>query len=149
MAQLRFKVPQNVQREDTILWFITLRQLIILMVGGGISYVMFVQLGKHYYLNMIQQVLIWVPAGIAAAIAFIQIKGLSLINFCLAFGEHLLQPRHRYWIAGGGTPHLSSTVNFNPRLSKKAPKKTHTKSSLNSAHIKSMADLVDKPSTES
>ena len=35
---MRFKVPQDVQREDTIIGPITFKQLIIMIIGGGIGY---------------------------------------------------------------------------------------------------------------
>ena len=44
---MQYKVPQDVQREDTIIGPLTLKQLGILGVGGGIAYGIYISLGKN------------------------------------------------------------------------------------------------------
>lgn len=104
------KVPNDVQREDTILLFITLKQLIILLIGGGISYTMFVSINKTYELNEVQQTLIWIPAAIAAMFAFFKIKGMTMLQFALLAFEKIFRPPRRYWVQNGGIPFVSMTT---------------------------------------
>lgn len=117
---MRFKVPQDVQREDQILWFITLRQLIMLMIGFGISYMLFINLKKEYELSTIEMILIWIPAAISAAFAFLKIKGIRLPQFFLLLIEQIFFRRtHRFWIAGAGEPFASLTMSVHFSSGKK------------------------------
>jgi len=144
MMALRFKVPQDVQREDKILWFITLRQLGIILLGGGISYIMFVNITKHYYVNSLQMGLIWTPAAIAAAIAFVRIKSMPLIQFCLSACEIMFfRARYRYWIAGAGTSHTSSTYGFTYRKKARKEEEIVAYKDFNQERIANISSAVD------
>ena len=110
---MQYKVPQNVQREDTILWFITLRQFIILAVGFGISYFLLTQLRKNLLLNQLEYVLIFIPAGISLAFAFLKVRDISLFRFILLLLEQFgFRARQRYFIPNAGTPFVSLTRRF-------------------------------------
>lgn len=103
---MQYKVPQNVQREDTIIGPLTLKQMIILGVGGGICYAIYVSLSKTYYLE------IWLPpvviiSGITLAFAFLKIHSLPFHEFLMDFIEYHLLPRQRNWIQGAGTIFVS------------------------------------------
>lgn len=140
---LRYKVPQNVQIEDKILWFITLRQLIIIMIGGGISYLLFVNVTKSYYVNSIQMGLIWSPAAVSAAIAFLKIKGMPLIQFVLCASEVMFfRARYRYWIAGGGTDHTSSVYAFAINKAKKKDEVVKVKE-FDQNKMKNILEMID------
>jgi len=117
---MRYKVPQDVQREDQILWFITLRQLIMLLVGFGISYMIFKNMEKKYELDTIAHILIWTPAGIAALFAFLKIKGIPLVQFIFLLIEHFFfRFPKRYWIQQGGEPFVSLTTRISSLTKKK------------------------------
>ena len=117
---MRFKVPQNVQREDQILWFLTLRQVIILILGFGISYTLFNSLSKQYDLNQIEVILCWLPAAISVTISFLKIHGISLFKFVLLQIEQFIfrQPRRR-WVKHAGEPFVSMTTQFSMKTVKK------------------------------
>ena len=110
---MRYKVPQNVQREDQILWFLTLRQVIILILGFGISYSLWSSMSKNYDLNQIEIILLWIPAALAAAISFLKIHGISIFKFVLLQIEQLMfrAPRRR-WMKHAGEPFVSMTTPF-------------------------------------
>lgn len=121
---MRYKVPQNVQREDQILWFLTLRQVIILIVGFGLSYVLWSSLSKQYELNQIETILLWIPAALAAAICFVKIHGISIFKFILLQIEQLMfRPPRRRWIKHAGEPFVSITTPFTMDGGKKKEKK--------------------------
>lgn len=103
---MQYKVPQDVQREDTIIGPLTLKQMIILGVGGGICYAIYVSLSKTYFLE------IWLPpvviiSGITLAFAFLKIHSLPFHEFLMDFIEYHLLPRQRNWIQGTGTVFIS------------------------------------------
>lgn len=138
-----YKVPQNVEREDQILWFITLKQLIILLVGGGISYLLFINLVKdNDEASQILTVLVWFPAFFAVIFAFVKIKGISLFHLFLLVMEHgfFRYPR-RYWIAGAGEPLVSMTMRVEPlekKLEELEPKE------YNAHKARELAQFLDR-----
>ncbi len=142
---LRFKVPQDVQREDKILFFITMKQLIVLMVTGGISYFLFVQLSEVYYLSQVAIGFIMLPFVLGCAFCFVKIKGLGLFQFLLLNVEHLLLPRRRYWQEGSQTV-VSSTVDFSDTSKEK--KKAVVAKDISKDKIKNLADLIDNGGQE-
>ena len=138
---MQFKVPQNVQREDTILWFISLRQLLYLMIGGGISYFLFVKLKKNFELNTVENILIWLPAAISAGFAFLKIRGMTLFKFILVFIEQLFfRAPQRHWNPGGKI-FVSMTTPFS--LEKKNKKKENLDKNFSREKVKKLAAILD------
>lgn len=104
---MQYKVPQDVQREDTIIGPITLKQLGILGAGGAVAYVIYVSLVKVYYWQ------VWLPpvvivAGITLAFAFLKVHSLPFHKFLMNFIEYHILPKQRVWIQGTGMPFISS-----------------------------------------
>ena len=128
------------QREDKILFFITMKQLVILMVTGGISYFLFVQLSKTYILSQVAVGFILLPFILGCAFCFIKIKGLGLTQFFLLNVEHLLLPARRYWQPGSQTL-VSSTVDFS--MHQKNEKEAAVPKNISAEKIKNLADLID------
>lgn len=103
---MQYKVPQDVQREDTIIGPLTLKQMIILGIGGGLTYGVYTSLSKTYFLE------IWLPpvailSIITLSFAFLKIYSLPFHEFLMHFIEYHLLPRKRIWIQGSGTPFVS------------------------------------------
>lgn len=103
---MRFKVPQDVQREDTIIGPITLKQLIILGIGGTITYTTYLSLVDYF------EMIIWIwPVGIlgitTASFAFIKIHNLSFTQYLLHFTEYTLVSKRRAWQQGMGDVYIS------------------------------------------
>jgi hypothetical protein len=94
---LQYKIPQNVGIEDKIVGPFTLRQLIIVAVGCGISYVLFAVMSKVYELNFLEYFLIVLPALIAIAFAMVKINNIPLIKFIFLFLEFSIKPKSRLW----------------------------------------------------
>ena len=139
---MQYKVPQNVEREDQILWFITLRQLIILLIGGGISYLLFIHFVRgNNSASTLVAILCWVPALLSVAFAFLKIKGIGLFQLFLLVMEHgfFRYPR-RYWIAGAGDPFLSVTTKIS---SLKKEKQIISEKKLDKKKLKNAADFLD------
>ena len=96
---MQFKVPQNVQMEDKIVGPLTLKQLIICAVGGGIAYFIYISTSKAYVIS------VWLPATaipalITVAIAFVRIHDISFIKFILLQIERLIRPNKVYFEKG-------------------------------------------------
>ncbi len=138
---MQFKVPQDVQREDQILWFITIRQLAILFVGFGISYFLFVRVTKVYSLNDLESFIIWIPMGFSIAFAFLKIKNVSLLKFILLALEHFVfRARKRFWQPEMKT-FVSSTTPFS--INQKEKKKKIQSKNTSNEKMKKLAKVLD------
>ena len=93
---MQYKIPQNVQIEDKIVSFLTIRQLIICSIGGGIAYVFYITLAPIYYAE------VWGPpvfltSLLTLAIAFLKINDIRFTKWVLLLSEFLINPRRRVW----------------------------------------------------
>lgn len=98
---MQYKIPQNVQIEDKIVGPLTLKQLIILGVGGGITYAIYTYLASRYSIG----IWIWfvVPPGmLTAAFAFLKINGIPFAKWIILTAEHFYNPRKRTFLMGAG-----------------------------------------------
>lgn len=91
------KIPQNVYVEDRIIGSVTLRQIIICLLTGGLSYGIFASLKSAGAMSMVTGVLAWTPLVIGAAFAFVKINGISLTRFVLLILEKMDKPAVRVW----------------------------------------------------
>ncbi|OGJ48363.1 hypothetical protein A2344_05145 [Candidatus Peregrinibacteria bacterium RIFOXYB12_FULL_41_12] len=85
--------------EDKIVGPLTLKQLIICAVGGGIAYFIYISTSKAYVIS------VWLPATaipalITVAIAFVRIHDISFIKFVLLQIERLIRPGKVYFEKG-------------------------------------------------
>lgn len=93
------KIPQNVQIEDRIIGPVTLRQLIITIVGCGISYVLWSGLEKAFgTVSVVVTIIAWIPALIFLAFAFVKIYDVSLLRMIILLIERGIKPQTRVWI---------------------------------------------------
>ncbi len=134
---MQFKVPQDVQREDQIIGPLTLRQLIIVAVGGGMAYMIYVQLSKTYYTE------VWLPpvfiiSALTVALAFLKIHGLPFHEFLMHFIEYKFLPKKRIWIQKTGNPYMPPEVK-----AMKKKKNEKQKEEVDHKKEKSIDDLVN------
>lgn len=125
----QYKVPQNVQREDTIIGPLTLKQLIIVGIGGGIAYATYISLAKTYFIE------IWLPPVaiitiITLLFAFVKVHNLKFHVYLANLIEYKVLPKKRIWIQGTGTPFISllDTLKENKKTKKKSEKQKPSKS---------------------
>jgi len=137
---MQFKVPQDVQRADTIVGPLTWKQLIILGAGGGIAYAIYISLAKSYYME------VWLPpvvvvGALTMALAFIKIHGLDFERFLLCFIEYHFLPKKRIWQKG----QAESFVIYLQRRSeeKRKPKPTKKVDEGEKKSIAELSDIVD------
>lgn len=140
------KVPNDVQREDQILPFVTLKQMIILLIGFAISYFLFTSLSKTHDLDELTLTLVWTPAGIAVLFAYFRVKGMSMLQFGLLILEQFIRnPRHRHWVQNGGSPLVSMTTSVTlPEDEKKRKTEMLPAKVVQVEKIKNIASLIDQ-----
>jgi len=97
---MQFKVPQDVQRADKIVGPLTIVQLIIVVVGGGIAYAVYTVLVRQGL-----PLIIWIiPVGIisllTAAFAFLKIANIPFHRYLALLIERFVTPSKRVWVKG-------------------------------------------------
>jgi hypothetical protein len=105
---MQVKIPQDVQRADKIVGPLTLKQLIIVGIGGGIAYAIYVTLAPDYFIE------IWLPPVIlvslvTAAFAFLKIHSMTFMRYLGYMAEFLFKPRRRVWKQMSGDVFVSAT----------------------------------------
>lgn len=93
---MQFKIPQDVQRPDTIIGPITFAQLGTLLVGGAIDYAIYMALANTYYWYVWAGPVVFIGA-LTIAIAFLKIGDMPFPRFVLYYIEFMFKPRDRYW----------------------------------------------------
>jgi len=94
---MEFKVPQNVQREDTIFGPVTFKQLGILLIGGGLSYVIYLVLARNNYTALVWGPAAGIPGLITLIVAFVKIQDMTFSKAFMYFLELILKPRNRFY----------------------------------------------------
>lgn len=147
---MQYKIPQNVQIEDKIVGPLTLRQLIICGIGGGITYFVYLSLAKVYYIE------VWIgPVAILGlftlAIAFLKIHDIPFLKYILLVIEYSQNAQKRKWMSNGSNiKGLTSPNSVQVPLSTKAKATEKTIASLSDLsrlldhntfdHVKSKVD---------
>ena len=140
---MQYKIPQNVQIEDKIVGPLTFKQLIILGVGGGISYTIYLTLAKQFYVE------VWLPiiapiVLITLALAFVKPLGVDFSKYIALLLEFFLKPRKRMWLKGEGDVYISAftSVSKQTKVEKKASKK-RSKDRLKFDNIEEITTILD------
>ncbi len=140
---MQFKVPQDVLRPDKIVGFLTLRQLIIVGIGGGAAYSLYIILSKQYFIE------IWLPpvlfmSVITLAFAFFKFHDILFEKLILIFIEYKFVPRARTWQKMRGDTVLSVLSNpLNGGVEKMAPVEQKLSSRERRKKLEEMSKLVD------
>lgn len=93
---MQFKIPQNIDIEEKILPFLTLKQLFILLGGGAVAYLIYIASVGRYdpSIYLIPVILIVV---VTVLIAFFKMENITFIKLVLLMLESLINPRTRVW----------------------------------------------------
>lgn len=94
---MQFKIPQNVEIEDKILSFLTMRQLIVLFVWGVIAYIIFYSMTAAGYLPHVWWPIVFFIWAITVAVAFLQINLLPFHRWIVLVFASLFLPKKRTW----------------------------------------------------
>lgn len=120
---MQFKIPQNIDIEEKILPFLTLKQMFILLGGGAVAYLIYIASVGRYdpSIYMIPVVLVMV---VTALIAFFKMENITFIKLILLMMESLINPRTRVWFHYAEPVSLLDEYEALLELSKEGNKKT-------------------------
>jgi hypothetical protein len=126
---MRYKIPQDVQREDTIVGPVTFMQLAISLIGGGLTYVAYLFFASQGFGIAVWAPVVVVMAGITLTVAFVKIFDMKFYVFFFYMLEYIFKPKKRVWFKEkdefffsvfNKTPELESE-----QMRKVEPKKTN------------------------
>jgi len=90
-----FKIPQEVQREDRIFGPLTMRRLIILTLGGGFTYLWYLNLKDLGWTAWAVPVFLF--GSMTVALAFLEPFGMRFEKFLVRVIEFFVLPRKWLW----------------------------------------------------
>lgn len=97
MAIEPVKIPQNVYIEDRIIGPITLRQIMLVMISGGLSYGIWAAMRASYGDSPVVTGLSWSPLLIGILYAFVKVNDISMFRLTLLMLEKVEKPARRTW----------------------------------------------------
>ncbi len=140
---MQYKIPQNVQIEDKIVGPLTLKQLIILGVGGGITYAIYTYLASRYFI----EIWIWfvLPPGLfTLAFAFLKINGIPFLKWIMLTVEHFYNPRKRTFQMGAGDDYKTKIFTEKKETGSEEPEPTRAeKEAEKRKRLAEITKLVD------
>ena len=114
------KIPQNVYIEDRIVGPLTLKQIIISMLGIGFSYAIWASIAKvQGYVPLPITIIVWIPGALAVIFSFVKINDLSLAHLLLLMVERMNKPQTRIYGPRRGLTVNSRSFNVPTANSKK------------------------------
>jgi hypothetical protein len=114
------KIPQNVYIEDRIVGPLTLKQIIIVGAGCGLSYALWSVMTQAQggNIGIPLTVIVWSPGALSAVFAFFKLNDLTLFQLALLTFERMNKAPVRTW-----TPRKGITVNIRTFTTNDAPKR--------------------------
>lgn len=141
MAIDAVKIPANVQVEEKIVGPVGLRQLFLLLISGGFSYLLFSILQKSGAPGM-YQIFAWIPLLIGAAFAFVTVNDISLLKLIFLQIEKWDKPARRTFGPRRGIQiNLRTAIEEKPETSSKGPR-------MEAAELSALSSTLDVGPTE-
>lgn len=97
---MQFKIPQNVEIEDKIVSFLTVKQLIILVSWWTVAYLVFLIFANAGFLPTLWGPFVLVIVLFTCAIAFLELNHLPFHKWLVLLIASFVVPQKRYWYNG-------------------------------------------------
>lgn len=150
---MQYKIPQNVRIEDKIVGPLTLKQLISLGIGGGITYALYIGLAKDY-IFLAWFIPVMISGGTTLLFTFVKIRELSFGKWVLLTLEFLKNPKKRIFMMGGADLHPDLFISLDtPKNTAAAKDEGPSKFDRDRERLKHIAEIsksldnYSKPST--
>lgn len=93
---MQYKIPVQIENEDPIFLWLSLRQLAIIMVGGWIAYSVFTSLAPSVWAE-IALLPALIIAAIAIMVAIFKYSEMTFVPFILSFIRYKVNTAERKW----------------------------------------------------
>ncbi len=137
---MQYKIPQNVRREDKIVGPLTLKQLIYLGVGGGLTYAVYTILARNYFIE------VWLlPTaflGISTLlVTFLKINGIPFSKWLLLGVEYMYNPKKRIFVMGAGDVY-NATLFAKKKAEKEKKPEEMSKAERDRERLKNISEIT-------
>jgi hypothetical protein len=140
------KIPQNVYVEDRIIGSITLRQIIMVCVGGAMTYGLWALLQTAYgVVGIPAYALSSIPLIISIAFAFIKVNDVTLWRMCTLLISRIGRPNIQLWSPRKGNSIVMHTNKILDDVEDDSQKKKAPKSKKD---IQNLSTMLDNPPPE-
>lgn len=139
------------QREDTIIGNVTIKQLIVLIIGGGLDYMIYMGFTKRGFGTPFWFPPVLIIGLITVAFAFLKINNLPFHKYILLAVERLFIPQKRMWKKGAAEVYRGI---FAPKIVEKKgesreKKKEETEERKKTlSHIDRISQILDSPKSQ-
>jgi len=139
------KIPADIQVEEKIIGPINLRQIIIVVVSGGLSYALWAIVSKVYTGNVSIPLLVasWSPVLVGVAFAFVKVNDVSLFKLILLSLEKMEKPSVRKF-----GPREGITINIRTQGGAQEEKKKAVKEEKPDESLEELGTLLDTGLTD-
>ncbi|MBU4332012.1 PrgI family protein [Patescibacteria group bacterium] len=134
----QFTVPQFIERETQVIGKISVRQFLLLMVGGGFIFLSFKL--SDLPLFFVQAIII---IGLTVLFAFVRINGQPFHYFLLNFLETLKRPNSRVWNKAKFGAQESAMVKESEDKDQTKDQKRRSKGPLSVSQLSRLSLIVD------
>lgn len=132
---MQYTVPKFIDQEDKIIAFVTVRQFLIMIVGGILIAVSYAIFSFAYFL------LAAIVIGlVTAVISFVKVNGRPFHFFLINFLERTKKPRVRVWNKELTESELRLYMSRKPE---ELPQRIVGKKRLQSTHLSQLSLIVD------
>ena len=139
------KIPQNVRVEDKIIGPLSLKQIIIIAIGGGLSYVLFTMIQKSMgTVPSVAHLFIWIPAIITTAFAVVRVNDIPLTRYFLLILEGMSKPRVRVWQPRTGVLTLPTRASITKKKKKNVEEKEVKKEVKSDVRLEELSIVLDR-----
>jgi len=135
---LQYKIPQNVERDDMILSFLSMKQLGILAIGGFVSYILYNILSIIFFVEIWGPIIFFVNV-LTLAFAFLEINKVPFWRWMFLILEFNFVPRKRMWDNRHSSDHEMKALVVNVAKKKEKKKELEEKKV-----VKTLAELVQE-----
>jgi len=139
---MQFKIPQDIRIEDKIFAFISIKQLFILLGGGGVAYVVFL-VTQPIYPPEIYLIPVGLIVLITVGIAFFKMDNLNFIKVVLLFLESIINPQRRIWRHMPNTPNNFDRLKTHLDIELGGQKEEKKKKNIGGENVENLLQSVD------
>lgn len=94
---MQYKIPVQVENEDPIIFGLSLRQIIIIVIAFAIASVIFKSLAPNFWTE-IALFPSWLIAILWVLIAIVKIHHMSFFPLILSISRNFVNPNERFWV---------------------------------------------------
>lgn len=95
---MQYRVPQFIEHEPSFIGPFTAKQILFVLIPGGISLLLYLTLAEKNFALVIAAAIFLIGGGLA--LAFIKIEGHPLPTILINYFKYIMKPQKYFWQKG-------------------------------------------------